>query len=114
VKFYLDENLPPAIAETLRRRGIDAVSAHEIGKVRIEDTVQLALAAREGRCLVSRDVRDFTKLGRDAVDAKAPHAGIVLCPARVRDDEIAFVADTLARIAKRYPDGPGEYAVIYL
>jgi hypothetical protein len=29
VNFYLDEDISPKVAEILRKRGIDAVSAHE-------------------------------------------------------------------------------------
>ncbi|MBI2154577.1 MAG: DUF5615 family PIN-like protein [Candidatus Rokubacteria bacterium] len=59
MKFYLDEDLPARVAELLRRRGFDALSVHEVGNFRFSDREQLAFAAREGRCLVTRDARHF-------------------------------------------------------
>ena len=111
--FYLDENLPPAIAEALRRRGLDAVSAHEIGRTGISDPEQLAFAASEGRCLVTCNLRHFVELGREAVRHRRPHAGIILCPASLGDD-IGAATRALARVAERYPQGFGEYGVIFL
>jgi len=113
VTFYLDENLPPAIAEALRRRGLDAVSAHDVGLSGTSDPAQLAFAAGEGRCLVTCDLRHFVELGREAVRHRRPHAGIILCPASLGDD-IGAAARALTRVAARYPDGFGEYGVIFL
>ena len=83
MKFYLDEDLAPAIAVALRKRGVDAVSAHEVGNVELGDKEQLAFATRQGRCMVSANARDFRSLGHEAVEQGRPHAGIVLCPPRI-------------------------------
>jgi len=114
VKFYLDEDLAPAIAVSLRRRGVDAVSAHEVGQIGLSDAAQLAFAAGQGRCLVSANARDFRRLGHDAIEQGRPHAGIVLCPSRIHGLDVAAVVNALAEIAKRYPAGLGEYDVVYL
>src|SRR5690242_13486187 len=47
LRYYLDEHLPPTIAEQLRYRGIDAISAVEAGMAAraIIDEEQLAFAA---------------------------------------------------------------------
>jgi predicted nuclease of predicted toxin-antitoxin system len=114
VKFYLDEDLAPAIAVALRKRGVDAVSAHEVGNVELGDKEQIAFATRQRRCMVSANARDFRSLGHEAVEQGRPHAGIVLCPPRIHGRDVGAVVKALMEIAKRYPRGPGEYDVLYL
>jgi len=114
VKFYLDEDLRPAIAVGLRKRGIDTVSAHEVGNIGLGDTEQLAFAAGRRRCLVSKNARDFGRLGHAAVDQGQPHAGIVLCPPRMGGGNVGMIIGALIAIAGRYPAGLGEYDVLYL
>jgi predicted nuclease of predicted toxin-antitoxin system len=114
VKFYVDEDLTPAIATGLRRKGVDAVSAHEVGNVGIGDEEQLEFATRRGRCLVSRNARDFGSLGRDAVAQRRPHAGIILCPPSLRGADVGAVVAALVKVADQYSRGLGEYDVLYL
>ncbi len=114
MKFYLDEDLTPAIAVALRKRAVDAVSAHEVGRTGFGDAEQLAFAAGKGRCLVSANARDFRRLGRDAIEQGRPHAGIVLCPPRIHGPDVGAVVNALVEIAKRYPAGLRDYNVVYL
>jgi predicted nuclease of predicted toxin-antitoxin system len=114
VKFYLDEDLAPQIAARLRTKGVDAVSALEAGNTQLRDRDQLRYAAREGRCLVTRNVRHFVVLARDAIRRQEPHAGIVLCPPSIRGFEITKITAALTRLAQKYPAGLGEFDVLYL
>jgi hypothetical protein len=114
VKFYLDEDLAPAIATSLRKRRIDTVSAHDVGQIGLTDAEQLAFAAGQGRCLVSANARDFRRLGRDAIEQGRSHAGIGLCPPRIHGLGVGAVVNALVEIARQYPAGLGEYDVIYL
>jgi len=114
LKVYLDEDLAPGAAMALRRRGIDAVSAHEVGNRGLSDTAQLAFAAREKRCLATGNVRHFVRLGRDAIRDARPHAGIVLCPPGLARGHPGRLAAALERLAQRFPGGLGTYDVIYL
>lgn len=114
MKFYLDEDLAPAIAVTLRKRRVDAVSAHEVGRIGLLDTEQLIFAASQRRCLVTGNIRDFRRLARDAIEQERPHAGIVLCLARIHRLDVGAVVKALAEIAERYATGIGEYDVLYL
>ena len=110
--FYLDEDLPGAIAELLRRRGSDATSAHELNQLGWTDDVQLAYATRDRRALVTRNADDFVHLGREAIRLHRPHCGIVICSPRFQGREIAAIATALAELAGRYPSGLGPYDVV--
>ena len=114
MKFYLDEDLAPQIAARLRTKGIDAVSALEVGNVQLPDSNQLRYAGREGRCLVTRNVRHFVVLAQDAIRRQEPHAGIVLCPPSIRGFEIMKITAALTRLARQFPKGLGEFDVLYL
>ena len=71
VKFYTDEHSANAIAEGLRRRGVDALTTYEAGRLGASDEEQLAFAAQEERVLFTQD-DDFLRLHAVGVE----HAGI--------------------------------------
>lgn len=114
MKFYLDEDLSPRISRELRARGIDAVSAHDVGNIQVSDSAQLAFAATQGRCLVTRNARHYLVLAREAVSRQQPHAGILLCSPRFTGAETRTIVDRLIRMAKEYPNGFGPYDICYL
>ena len=114
MKFYLDEDLSPTLAGMLRRKGIDALSAHEAGNIQLSDPEQLAFAKREGRCLVTRNARHYLILAREVINSQTPHAGILLISPRFTGAEIRTLADQLTRMAKKYEDGLGPYDILYL
>ena len=111
--FYLDENLSPRIAEILRGRGLDAVSAHEVGNTRLDDRSQLRYAAGAHRAIVTGNIRDFTELSGEFIAANLEHAGIVLVPRTFRTEDFAAIADAVEHVAREYPSGLAG-AVVYL
>lgn len=114
MRFYLDEDLSPAIARILRDRGLDTRSAHEAGMVGATNREQLDYAAGEGRVLVTRNARDFRVLAGRSIQEQRPHAGIVLCPPSVRGSERPRIADALEALARDRPGGLGAYDLLYL
>lgn len=104
MKVYLDENLSPAIAQLLRRRGIDATSAQEVGNIQLDDRAQLAYATREGRAIVTANVVDFIDLARDAVATNTEHAGIILVPSSFHGDEFQATTEAIVEGLKPYRD----------
>ena len=74
LRFYLDEHVDPAIAEGLRRRGIDVLTTVEAGLLNASDEQQMALAEAQGRVLVTHDA-DFLRMGREGRN----HSGIIYC-----------------------------------
>jgi predicted nuclease of predicted toxin-antitoxin system len=74
IRYHLDEQVSKALADALRRRGIDVTRTPEVGLREAPDQDQLTFALNEGRVLVTHD-RDFLALHA----AGAKHAGIVFC-----------------------------------
>jgi predicted nuclease of predicted toxin-antitoxin system len=78
VRLLLDEQHSPRVAEALRKAGFDVVSAGEDDNTRnISDADLLSLAAREGRALVTENVKDFAPLAVQWAREGRPHAGII-------------------------------------
>lgn len=75
IRFHLDENVPTAIAEGLRRRGIDATTTPQAGLLSADDESQLRFAHSQGRVLITSDA-DFLRLH----DRDMPHTGIAYSP----------------------------------
>lgn len=92
MKFYLDEHIPKAVVEGLRRHGIDVLTVQDAGRVGDSDRKQLAFAAMKRRVLVTFD-DDFLAL--DA--AGAPHSGIVFSQAGRRS--VGELIESLVLIA---------------
>ena len=112
VRFLLDEMLSPEIARQLRTRGIDtdAVAARPDLVGRADDHV-LAVAATEGRCLVTANIADFAALDATwRLDARE-HSGILLVASGLllRRGSLGTVTSALHECvtAGRAP-GPGE------
>lgn len=72
IKFYLDEHIANAIADGLRRRGIDVLTIVEAGKRGAKDEEHFAFAQQEGRVIVTHDT-DFLRLAAK----HSHHAGLV-------------------------------------
>ena len=92
MKFYLDEHIPKAVGEGLRRRGIDVLTIQDAGRVGDPDRKQLVFAAMKRRVLVTFD-DDFLAL--DA--AGASHSGIVFSQAGRRS--VGELIESLVLIA---------------
>ena len=105
MRVYLDEDLSPAIAALLRRRGVDATGAHEIGNSQLADRAQLHHATREARAIVTRNMVDFLALARDAVATNTRHAGIIVLSSGFRGDEYRAIAEAIVRELKSHPTG---------
>ena len=70
MRFLIDNNLSPVLAEILRAAGHDVVHLREIGLQAATDDVVLARARTEERVLVSADTDFGTLLARSG--AKSP------------------------------------------
>lgn len=114
MNLYLDEDVIPLVAHLLRTQGLDAISVHEIGATGLDDEKQLLRAAREGRCMVTRNRDDFIRLTVDWFGSERPHAGVLIIPFTMPNTQPVLLADALARFARRFPDGLPPYTVTFL
>jgi hypothetical protein len=74
IRFHLDEDVDPAIAEGLRRRNIDVTTSQDVGLLGAIDRIQLAYSHAHGRVLFTHD-DDHLKLNAQGVE----HSGIAYC-----------------------------------
>jgi predicted nuclease of predicted toxin-antitoxin system len=114
MKYYLDEDQSPKIAQILRKNGVDALSCHEGGTVGASDLDQLEFAAREKRCLVTRNRDDFIKLTLQFFSDHRPHYGVLIVPYTIPGDQFARIARLLKAFASRYPSNLEPYSVDFL
>ncbi|MCL4537299.1 MAG: DUF5615 family PIN-like protein [Nitrospirae bacterium] len=112
MKFYLDEDLSPKIAEILRKHGIDAISAHEVGMVQAADKEQLDRAASEGRVLITRNRNDFIRLTVQFFNEHRKHAGVLIIPYTLPGDKFALIAKAIIKYHSKHSKGKAEPYVI--
>ena len=91
IRYHLDEDVDPVIAEGLRRRGIDVTTSQEVGLLGAPDPIQLAHAVAESRVLFTHD-DDHLTLNARGVE----HTGIAYCH-RLRRS-LGEIIDALALI----------------
>ena len=115
MKYYLDEDLSPKIAEILRDQKIDAVSAHERGMRQAHDSEHLKLAASEGRCLVTRNRDDFIRLTVQFFNDHRPHTGLLIVPHTMPGDKFSLLSNAIIEYSSRHPEDQMEpYIVDFL
>lgn len=57
IRFYTDEHLPHAVAEGLKRRGVDVLTTYAADMLGASDEEQLALAKKEERAVFTQDIK---------------------------------------------------------
>ena len=114
MKFYLDEDISPKVSVILRKRGIDAVSAHEVGMLEASDENQLSFAVAEGRVMVTRNRDDFITLTVQYFEALKPHSGLIIVPHTIAGSDFGKLAALLVKFSKNYPGGVASYAIEFL
>lgn len=79
IRFHLDENVASAIADGLRRRGVEVTMPSEVGLIGAADDAHIAFAVAQERVIFTHD-DDFLTLARSGVE----HCGVVYCHQQAR------------------------------
>jgi len=108
LKLLLDEDLSPKVAEFLRKKGLDALSVHDIKRTGLSDREQLEFSAAQGRCFVTRNRNDYIILTRQFFTAHRPHKGVLVISSSHRFDDFNGIAKAIAKYAADY-SGPADY-----
>lgn len=91
IRFHLDENMPHAVADGLRRRDVDVTTTTDAELIGASDEQQLAFAHQQRRVMVTRDA-DLLRLSAQG----AEHAGIVYWTERRSIGQLISALDMLA------------------
>ncbi len=78
IRVYTNESVDVAIADGLRRRGVDAFSARDRGNLGFTDEEQLAFAGNEKAIIFTHDT-DFLMIGPRCMEQMKDHHGIIYC-----------------------------------
>jgi len=114
LKYYLDEDLSPKIAELLRKQGVDCISAHEIEMIQVSDLEQLMLAARHKRCMVTKNRDDFIRLTVQFFNDHLSHYGVLIIPHTIPGDRFSLIVNALVRYALNNPKRMPSYTIDFL
>lgn len=114
MKYYLDEDISPKVAELLRQEQVDAVSTHDVNMIQATDKDQLEFAATGKRALVTRNRDDFIRLTVQFFNELRPHFGVLIIPYSIPGDKFRLVAKALQTYANKHPSGMAPYTIDFL
>ena len=77
-RLYFDRHIMARLADDLRRRDYDVLTTEEAGLDTATDEEQLTFATKEGRVILTYNIRDFAPLHSQWLAAGRPHAGIIV------------------------------------
>ena len=114
MKYYLDEDISPKVAELLRGTGVDAVSAHEKGMLGVSDEEQMMAAAKEKRVPVTRNSDDFIRLTVGFFEDLRSHYGLIIIPHSIPGSNFSLLARLLSEHAQKHPEGLDPYTIEFV
>jgi predicted nuclease of predicted toxin-antitoxin system len=120
LRFLLDENIHPGVAEAAWEMDLDVVSVHDLRRRGRSDYEQLEFAAQQDRVLVTRNRGDYLHWTREFYHAGRAHRGVLLLESGLPNDQPAMIARALRRWAQAHSHtgeddvGFGAYHVDFL
>src|SRR5437879_11838216 len=82
VRLYLDHHIKIQLAADLRTRGYDVITSQEAGMETAPDEDQLDFATKQGRTILTFNIRDFAPL-HEQWTARAARMPASSCPSNL-------------------------------
>ena len=82
VRVYLDENISVLVADLIRSRGFEALTARDAGNVGWTDDQQLQFATKNEMAILTHDRLDFEDLAKEYFVEGKTHCGIIIAQRR--------------------------------
>lgn len=104
MRLLLDEMYSPALVEALRRRGVDAATACELGLAGSSDPDLLAAAAAQQYVLLTENVADFARASAELLLSGGHHAGVLVALSSRfsrRPREVQAIAEAVAAVCRQ-------------
>ncbi|MCU0261133.1 MAG: DUF5615 family PIN-like protein [Ilumatobacteraceae bacterium] len=108
MRLLLDEMHAPAIAEALRRDGVDVVAVAAEPTLRgMPDDELLSWATDAGRAVVTENVGDFARIAAAWAADGREHGGIIFTnPRRYDRASVAYPGDVVAALRSMLEEPP--------
>ena len=107
INLYMDHNVPQAITDGLRLRGVDVLTAYEDGAHRLPDSELLDRATELGRVMFSQDA-DLLREAQQRQQSGSSFCGVIFAHQRrvsikkcIEDLELITLAGTPEDLADR-------------
>lgn len=114
MRFLLDEDVHPVVADAARGLGLDVVSVHELDRLGLSDQDQLEYATEEGRILVTRNRDDFIRLTVSFFQSGRLHRGLIIVPYTLPNKDPARIAHALKKWSEHRSEDELEYGIFFL
>ncbi len=100
VSLFMDQHVPAAITDGLRRRGVDVLTAWEDGRSKVDDETLLQRATQLDRVLFSRD-RDLLQISAEWLQTGRDFAGLIYAhPPQVSIGKAIEDLEIIAKVAE--------------
>jgi hypothetical protein len=103
MRFLLDEDLSPLVAEIAQGLGLEVTSIHSLNRRGLPDGEQLQYSIQEARIFVTRNRDDFLRLAVQLFQGGEAYPGILIVPRSLPNDRPARIAHAL----QRWQEGSG-------
>ncbi|MFY9825707.1 MAG: DUF5615 family PIN-like protein [Thermoanaerobaculia bacterium] len=104
MRFLLDEDVNPAVAEIAQGLGMDVISVHQINRLGLPDDEQLRFSVSQNRIFITRNRDDFLRLGLIFFQTGEHFEGVLIVPRSLPNNR----PDRIAHALKRWQEQPGD------